>query len=105
MLTAHFTFSKTQHGCKLNNLESTLGVTRCAPPPPYTTTSSLQARTVLRLLDKVTVWEDPFVKQSCALFTHAYTGYYKGKLIVKKLILPKIISRESPESAALWGSR
>ena len=37
MLTAHFTFSKTQHGCKLDNLDSTLGVTRCASPPPNTT--------------------------------------------------------------------
>ena len=31
MLIAHFTFSKTKHGCKLDNLDSTLGVTRCPP--------------------------------------------------------------------------
>ena len=50
MLIAHFTFSKTKHGCKIDNLDSTLGVTQCAPPPPLEkilATSRLQEFIVL----------------------------------------------------------
>ena len=47
---AHFTFSKTQQGCKLDNVDSTLGVIRCGPLLKILETSLAYATSSLREL-------------------------------------------------------